>query len=337
VVVVALSEAVDEMEWPATNPESLSIASTLDRLRHSNELSVSVLSMAFFFFLAYSCHCRIVLSADNKYSRENAMPNFVRDLTLSNLDINNDALKELHTAFAQRISVLNQSTDVLDNQLVAIYIVRFDNRGYRTFSQDEAWQFYTAAIKVERVVLLAECPVGVQSNNRFGSQIEIRLDCDRNDNSHLIVGGDSRDWVESTFAALENVLMRRRSFATRVVRSKWMVLFVQLAGVAFGVLLCLWLATVSAPYLKNVEFPRALAFAFWFLIYSNLWTYLQQLTQNALGRLFPNIRLNRDGEHWTKLTFVKVIEIGGVALFLWGFGLLANWAVSVVAPYIGAN
>lgn len=265
------------------------------------------------------------------------MPNFIRDVIVRNVVLSDEAIQELNEALLQRVNAHNASTQDPERFLAPVYVVRFDNRGYRTLSSKEAWTYYTSAAKVERLVFQAECNLGRKTNLMFGEQIEIKLDSDRQATSHLIVGGDSKDWVEATFTALEAVLARRKNVATAVVRTQWMALVVQLMGVSVGLLLCLWLATLSAPYLKEVEYPRALSFAFWFLVYSNLWTYLQQRALAGIGTLFPNVRFNRKGEHWTQLLLRKGFELAGVAIFLWGLSWLTKWAASVIAPFVTTN
>lgn len=132
---------------------------------------------------------------------------------MRNVVVNDDAVKELHAIFLERIAAHNRTTQDDDHMLNPIYVVRFDGRGYRTFSADEAWSFYTSANSVERLVLQAESPVGIGTNHMFGGRIEIRLDADSKGGSHLIVGGETKDWVEATFSALEAQLIRNGNLA----------------------------------------------------------------------------------------------------------------------------
>ena len=246
--------------------------------------------------------------------------------------MSDDAIRELHGVFMQRVNTHNQNTPDDDRKLTPTYIVRFDDRGYRTFSADEAWAYYKNADKVERLVIGADCKLGIRTNQLIGEQLEIRLDADRQSISYIIVGGESKDWVETTFTALEAALFRNKSLVTSIVRTQWMGLVVQLIGVFFGLLLCLWLATLSAPHLKTVEYPRALSFAFWFLVYSNLWSYIQQRALAGLGVLFPNVRFSRAGEHWTQVAMRKGLEVAGVGITLWVLGWITKWAASIIAP-----
>lgn len=81
-------------------------------------------------------------------------------------------------AILRRIETHNAAVQDNDHKLTPVYVVRFDSRGYRTFSADEAWGYYKAAHVVERVVLQAESPVGYQTNHTVGEHIEIKLDAD---------------------------------------------------------------------------------------------------------------------------------------------------------------
>lgn len=262
------------------------------------------------------------------------MPSFLRDVFVRNVVINDEAIRELHATFLDRVAVHNQTIQDDDQRLTAQYIVRFDGRGYRTFSADEAWNFYKSAAFVERIVLQAESLIGVRTNHMWGGQIEIRLDTDRKGSSHIIVGGEVKDWVEATFSALEIVLNRRRNLATAFVRTPWTALVLQLLGVLVGILLALWLATLSAPLLKGVDYPRVVSFAFWFLVYSNLWTYLQQRALESIDDLFPNVRLSRSGDHWAHTLLRKGVEAAAVAIFLWALAWLTKWATTVIGPLL---
>jgi hypothetical protein len=265
------------------------------------------------------------------------MPSFLRDVLVHNIVINDEAIKELNRVFLERVNIHNGSVKEDNRQLTHWYVVRFDDRGYRTLSADEAWAFYMGANHVERIILQAECPVGLQSNRLIGEQIEIRLDSDPKGASHIIVGGESRDWVEATFIQLETVLRRRKDLATTLIRTPWTGLLLQIAGVLVGVLLALWLATLSAPLLKGVEYPRAVSFAFWLLIYSNLWSYVQQRAIAGIEALFPNVRITRTDEHWTKRLLRDGTKTVAVAAWLWIFGWLMKWVTSVLAPLLAGS
>lgn len=265
------------------------------------------------------------------------MPTFLRDLIINNLVINEEAISEINKLFLERISAHNQTTQDDEHKLIAIYIVRFDGRGYRTFSDVEAWDFYKCAKSVERIVIQAESPIGMRTNHMVGGQVEIRLDADRGGSSHIIVGGETKDWVETTFSTFENALNRHRSLSTALIRTHWATLIIQIVGVLTGILIALWLASISAPFIQGIEYPKAVSLAFWLLIYSNLWTYLQKQAIDAIYTIFPNVRFNRSSDHWAQVILRKGIETASIALFLWALAWLTKWASSVVSPLLTGN
>ena len=77
------------------------------------------------------------------------------------------------------------------------------------------------------------------------------LNAGSNTNSHVVIGGGSKDWVEATFSALEMSLSQRRNLATAIVRTQLTALLLQIVGVIAGVLLALWLATLTAQVLEE--------------------------------------------------------------------------------------
>lgn len=262
------------------------------------------------------------------------MPSFLRDMFIHNIALNDESLTEIHTAFTDRVNAHNQATQNEDAKLIPFYVIRFDGRGYRTFSSTEAWSFYKGANNVERIALQAESKISLQTNQSFGEKIEIRLDTDQNGSSYITIGGESKDWVETTFTTLETVINRRKDLATSIIRTHWTPLLLQVIGVVFGILLALWLGTITAPLLKGIDYPRAASFAFWLLLYSNLWTYIQQQLLRCIYALFPNVRLSRSNEHWTHALLRKGVEASAIAIMLWILSWLTTWAVSIISPFL---
>ncbi|MBX9346105.1 hypothetical protein K5M36_03300 [Chromobacterium vaccinii] len=262
------------------------------------------------------------------------MPSFVRDIFIKNVVLNDESIEEIHNAFMARVNTHNSAAQNEDTKLIPFYVIRFDGRGYRTFASNEAWSFYKGANFVERITLQAESKISLQTNHSFGETIEIRLDTDQHGSSYITVGGESKDWVETTFTTLETVINRRKDLATSIIRTHWFSLLLQIIGVVFGVLLALWLGTLSAPLLKGIDYPRVASFAFWLLIYSNLWSYLQQRLLIGIYVLFPNVRLSRSSEHWTHTLLRKGVEALAIAIILWILGWLTTWAASIISPFL---
>ncbi|MCI5070141.1 hypothetical protein [Acidovorax sp.] len=262
------------------------------------------------------------------------MPSYVKDTQLRNLVITDDCLKELDNVLQERVHTLNDQPQADSDLLISSYVVRFDSLGYRTYSWDEAWSNYQGAAKVERVVLAATSLSGQSTNFEKGARIELRLDKDAKGSSHLIVSGDNKDWVNTSFSTLESVLKRRRDLATMIVRTQWTILVLQLGGVFAGILLAIWLATKTAPILQGIEYPRATSFAFWLLVFSNMWPHLQQRLHAGLDALFPNVRFSRKGDHWVQTLIREGARATGIAVALWIFTWLTKWMMSVVGPFV---
>ncbi len=260
------------------------------------------------------------------------MPSFLREMTVRNVVLNEEAMQELNSVLQSRIDAHNTSAQDSNHRLAPVYVVRFDSRSYRTFSAEEAWGFYKGANSVERVYIGALSQTYRQTSGHSGSSIQIMLDT--YGNSNIGVEGESKDWVEATLQAFDVVLRRRRDLATALIRTSWTSLVLQVIGLCIGVLLALWLATLSAPFLKGVDYPRAVSFVFWFLVYSNLWGYLQQQALKYIGVLFPNVRFSRGGEHWTQRLLREGVKTIAIALLLWVFGWLTRWAAAVIAPIL---
>lgn len=266
------------------------------------------------------------------------MASFLRDVAIQNVVMTEDAIQELNQVFRQRIDLHNRSLgqDGADRTLVHWYIVRFDGRGYRSLSAEEAWGDYKRAQHVERVVMQAVCQQHNATNNLMGEHLEIRLDAGASTSSHIIVGGEDRDWVEGTFGALETVLRRYRDRATSLIRKPWTALVLQLLGVLVGLLLSLWLSILTAPMLKGMEYPRAVAFGLWLLVYSNLWTFLQGQAEAGIEALFPNVRFSRGGDHWVQAFMREGVKTVGIAVLLYLFGKLSVWVSTLVIPLVTA-
>ncbi|WP_431104346.1 hypothetical protein [Roseateles noduli] len=266
------------------------------------------------------------------------MASFLRDVAIKNVVMTEDAIQELNQVFTERIQSHNRSLrqEDSDRELLHWYIVRFDGRGYRSLSAQEAWGDYKRAQNVERVVMQAVCKRHNATNNLVGEHLDIRLDAGANTTSHIIVGGEDRDWVESTFGALETVLRRHRDAATAVIRMPWTGLLLQFLGVIVGLLLALWLSVLTAPLLKGMEYPRAVAFGLWFLAYSNLWTFLQRQAMDGIEALFPNVRFSRGGDHWVQSFMREGVKTVGVAVLLYLFGKLSVWVSTLVIPLVTA-
>jgi hypothetical protein len=89
-------------------------------------------------------------------------------------------------------------------------------------------------------------------------------------------------------------------------------------GVTLGFVLSLWAATKLAPKL-SIENAFVFTFFFILLIFSNTWTYVNQLILRVVNLAFPNVKfLRRDKErlHWLLQAVIGGIAGAAVLFFL---------------------
>ena len=103
-------------------------------------------------------------------------------------------------------------------------------------------------------------------------RIELRLDTRDINACFLVASADDRDWVDASFNGLTDLLRRQRSLS-RLVHTAWTGLVVQLFGLVLGFVLSVWIGMKIAPHLK-IENSFAISFIFAFLVFSNIWMYL---------------------------------------------------------------
>jgi uncharacterized membrane protein HdeD (DUF308 family) len=266
------------------------------------------------------------------------MAHFLRDQQIANVSITEENLIQLSALFSDRLGTLNASlneADLADKRAFLTYIIRFDNKGYRVFSIDDLLKYFRLAKSVERVLLTVETAESLRSNRVIGTVLELRLDEKDPSASFLTVTSDDKDWVDASFAAVQEGLAKYKN-RNRWVRSAWTAFAVQLVGVSLGFLLSLWAAAKIAPQLA-IENAFVFAFLFVLLIFSNTWTYLNQLLLRLLNTAFPNIKfLRRDKErlHWLLQAIV-----GGIvgAAVLYAIGQAAAFLLDLLANLVSKN
>jgi hypothetical protein len=200
------------------------------------------------------------------------MAHFLRDQFVVNVTITDESIAHISSTFTERANQHNATAPQFNNApnlAFVTYIIRFDNKGYRVFTLDELLQFYRRATVVERIIFSLETPESKQTARAAGTFMELSLDKVQSTNL-LAVSSDSRDWVDASFPAVQDALLKCKNF-NGWVRSAWTTFGVQIIGVIVIFLLCLWLAARIAPRL-TVENAFVLSFFFLLLIFSNVWT-----------------------------------------------------------------
>ncbi|MBS0498390.1 MAG: hypothetical protein JSR51_12190 [Proteobacteria bacterium] len=252
---------------------------------------------------------------------------YLRDQQISNIAIDEDAIREIVSIFTERYVELHAEvgpTPSPANQPLFHYIIRFDNKGYKVFSSDELLRYFHQANEVGRLIFTVESRQAFTTNRQFGSFVELRLDAKEPAACTLVSTSDTKDWAEASFSAVHEVISKYKT-KNGFVRSPWTNLIIQLFGVVIMFLISLWAAFSLAPQIK-VENPFVISFLFILLILSNIWTYLNPALLWALSRLFPNVDFVRSEKarlHWLIQTIVGsavfalvVYILGSVSAFL---------------------
>jgi hypothetical protein len=248
------------------------------------------------------------------------MSQFLRDEYLKNLNLDDKALIKIK----EDLDIISDRSNKglnLENQeefkkryLIASYIIRFDNKGFRLFDFSKVLKYFDDAHRIERVIFILETGQSLLTNRLSGDSIEIRFDSKDANNCILLVQSDDDNWVDSNFLKLKERINRykNRNF---IIRNRWTPIIIQLSGVTVGFLVSLWVAIKISPKLQ-IENSLAFAFVIAFLIFSNLWTFLLSAIRRCLDFYWPNVSFKRiKGIHWLIRAFISTALIS-IFLFL---------------------
>src|SRR3990167_1544663 len=261
------------------------------------------------------------------------MAHFFRDQHVTNLSLNEDSLSQISAVFANRARTINAGVpenDETGKRAFFTYIVRFDNKGYRVFSLEELLRYFHQAKEIERVIFTVETGESLRSIRQLGTYIELRLDERDPGSCYLAVTSDDGDWVDSSFSAVQDVLLKCKN-KNGWARTAWTQFGVQITGVTLGFVLSLW-AAIKISQKLAIENSFVISFFFLLLIFSNTWTYLNQKIISFINSLFPNLKFYRPGKdriHW----LMQAI-IGGIAVAVTLY--ILNLAVSYIGDILGS-
>jgi hypothetical protein len=266
------------------------------------------------------------------------MAHFLRDQLISNVSITEESLSQLSAIFEEKEKILNEfaaGSNNEDDKAVLMFIIRFDNKGYRVFTIDDLLRYFKQAKSVERVLITLETTKSLRSNRQSGTFMEVRLDEKEPHTSFLNVTSDDKDWVEATFSSLQEALDKYRH-RTGWVRTAWTAFAVQIVGVTLGFILSLWAAAKFSPRLA-IESPFVISFIFVFLLFSNTWNYLNQFILRVLNIAFPNVKFLRRGkEHWHWLTQAVVGGAVGAAV-LYFLSQAGTFLIAILSSLVDKN
>ena len=265
------------------------------------------------------------------------MAHFLRDEVLKSLTIDEAVIRELDNALRASNANMPENLEQQGTGQPSIihYVIRFDNKGYRVFSVEDLLKYFSKAKYVERVIFTAESETSIRTGRQVGSFIELALDCQDPSRCQLSVSSDNDYWVNSSFSNIKDILAGYRN-RNGWARSVWSQLIIQLIAVFVTFLGSLWAAVAFSPRIP-VENAFFLIFLFVFLVFSNLWGYLNQRLLALLDVVFPNMRFyrpNRDRLHWLLQNLIGgVVVLIVVSVILFFLNLLIDYFVTVFGEH----
>lgn len=244
--------------------------------------------------------------------RDLAMGHYLRDQQATNISVTESAVSQISAVFIDRAKALNDEVPEDDDsgrRAFISYIIRFDNKGVRVFTLEELLRHFRQAKSVERLIFSVETGQSVQSNRQVGAYLELKLDEKDANGCFFTATADDSDWVDASFSSMQETLAKYKN-RNGWVRSSWTAFGVQIVGVTPGFVLSLWAATKLAPRL-SIENAFIFSFFFILLIFSNTWTYLNQLILRIVNLAFPNVKFLRSDKE--RLHWLLQAVIGGIA------------------------
>ncbi len=253
------------------------------------------------------------------------MSQFLRDEYLRNLTITEDCLKRINDDLEEIIKKQNETLnlqftgqDLIDRLLMHSYIIRFDGKGFRLFDFESAIKYFQDAKRVERFIIVVD---SIKSINRIhGQSIDLRLDAMDINNCSIVVQDDNDTWVGATFSRLKERLDKYHN-KNYMLQNKFTPFILQMVGVIVGFFISFWIASAVSPKL-NIDNPFAVSFIILFIIFSNCWVWMFDLSKRIINYLWPNIEFKKRGEiPWP----LKGIINSVIALFvLYIFGIMLS-------------
>lgn len=251
------------------------------------------------------------------------MGDYLRDKKLIKKTITEDSLNALVEVLEDQESKLN-STNAKGYCFIS-FVIRYDGKGYKIFVLSDLLKHYKKAKNIERIYLKLDIAGDIPNAMRDGEAIEVWLSNINNETSYIKVEGDDLDWVNLTFTALDEIFDQCKSRHSWI-RGGWVPLAIQLSGVMVIFTLCLLLSRSASEHLI-FENPGLFAFIFFFLVFSNIWTYLNPLIMRLLENIFPNIYFNRKDKQ-----DINTLLMGSVTAGLLG---LLWFVLSVLSANLG--
>lgn len=256
------------------------------------------------------------------------MGQFLRDETIENINISEQSITRIGNLFIKRAQELNASLPENapdEKKQVVELIIRYDGKGYRFYQIEDLLECFRIAKSVERIVISMESQETISLGGEAGTRLMVRFDALQPDTCRLIVTDDNSDWVAASYSMLHEILGSMKN-NSGLIRNSWTPFAIQIVGVVVGFIASLLVAIKLTPNIK-VESAFVVSFIFVFLVFSNIWSYLNPQIQRFIYYIFPNINFKRFGKE--RLNWLGQNLIGGILL------LLAVYFLSELFGFVG--
>lgn len=220
-------------------------------------------------------------------------------------------LKEIVKKELQVKDIEKYFKDTLKDKMLTIsYVLRCDGRGVTYCNYEEMKKHFQNARNIERLFI----NVNSQSNRTLhnGKRIEIGFE-KAYGKSYYLVEDDDDIWVEGVVKELM-VVFEQFQNRNYFFYSGWLPFFIQITFVILIFLLCIWASNLIAPRLK-IENAMLFVFIGFFLIFSNVWTFVFIALKNIIEKKFPMIEFRK--KTWAGWLFKGLIIAAIYSLIGW--------------------
>ena len=229
------------------------------------------------------------------------MSDYLKDSFIPYLTIDTVALDSINDDL---LTIVNEISSLPENEQLKSnsYTLRYDGMGIVRKDYSEIKRCFETGKNIERINFDFS---SIKNLSEYkGKRVQILLDAEDGSRCYLSVSDDDEKWVDNVYKRLSTRLEKYKNH-NGISRNLFTELLIQLFGVIAGFSFCIIAASLLSPTLK-VQYSFFVLFIGFFLIFSNLWTYILIL----LGKL-------RD-KYWPITSFKKkpLGKIGQIVLSL---------------------
>ena len=210
------------------------------------------------------------------------MSDYLKDSFIPYLTIDTVALDSINDDLQ---TIVNEASSLPENEQLKsnVYTLRYDGMGIVRKDYSEIKRCFETGRNIERVNFNFS---SLKNLSKYkGKGIRILLDAADGSRCYLSVSDDDEKWVDNVYKRLSTRLEKYKNH-NGISRNPFTELFIQLFGVFAGFSFCLIAASLLSPTLK-VQYSFFVLFIGFFLIFSNLWTYILILLGKLREKYWP--------------------------------------------------